>query len=77
MDNTFKGRSMKQSFDWKLVIIYLLLVTIGWINIYASVHSSANTSILDWSIRSGKQFVWILTSFGLAGLILFVIPPRI
>jgi hypothetical protein len=29
MDNTFKGRSMKQSFDWKLVIIYLLLVIIG------------------------------------------------
>ncbi|MBQ8071484.1 MAG: rod shape-determining protein RodA [Bacteroidales bacterium] len=77
MDNTFKGRSMKQSFDWKLVIIYLLLVIIGWVNIYASVHTSAGTSILDWSLRSGKQFVWILTSLGLAGLILFVLPPRI
>ena len=49
---------------------------IGWANIYASIHSSEPSSIFDFSSRSGKQFVWIMTSVGLAGLILFVIPPR-
>ena len=77
LEDTFKARSMKQSFDWKLVLVYLLLVLIGWLNIYASVHSSEPGSILSWSVRSGKQFVWLLTSFGLAGLIVFVLPPRI
>lgn len=77
MDKTFKGRSMSQSFDWKLVIMYLLLVFIGWINIYASIHSSDPASILDWNYRCGKQFVWILTAFGLASLILFVLPSRL
>lgn len=68
---------MKQSFDWKLVIMYLLLVLIGWVNIYASIHSSGPSSIFDWEYRCGKQFVWILTAFGLAGLILFILPSRL
>ena len=68
---------MKQSFDWGLVIIYLLLVIIGWINIYAAGHTSDSPDFLSWTSRSGKQFVWILTAFGLAGLIVFVLPPRI
>ncbi|MBO4817742.1 MAG: rod shape-determining protein RodA [Bacteroidales bacterium] len=71
------SRSMRQSYDWSLVIFYLLLIVIGWINIYASIHSSEPSSIIAWSARSGKQFVWILTSLGLAGLILFVLPPRL
>ena len=77
MDDTFKGRSLRQSLDWKLVIGYLLLVLIGWLNIYASVHSSEPAGILDWTSRSGKQFIWILTAFGLAGLIAFALPPRL
>ena len=72
---TYK-RGLKQTVDWKLVICYLLLVFIGWLNIYASVHSSNPATIFDWSVRSGKQFIWMLTSFGLATLILFVLNPR-
>ena len=75
-ENTHK-RGLKQSIDWKLITVYILLVLIGWVNIYASIHSENPTSIIDWNFRSGKQFVWMLTSFGLAGFILFVIPPRI
>jgi len=68
---------MLQSYDWSLVIMFLLLMLIGWINIYASIHSSESASILSWSVRSGKQFVWILTAIGIAALILFVLPPRL
>jgi len=75
-ENTHK-RGLKQSIDWKLIVVYILLVLIGWVNIYASIHSENPASIFDWSVRSGKQFVWMLTSFGLAGIILFVIPPRL
>ena len=75
-ENTHK-RGLKQFVDWKLIGVYILLVLIGWVNIYASVHSDNPATIFDWSVRSGKQFVWMLTSFGLAGLILFVIPPRL
>ena len=75
-ENTHQ-RGLKQSIDWKLIGVYVLLVLIGWVNIYASIHSEDPASIFDWNVRSGKQFVWMLTSFGLAALILFVIPPRL
>ena len=67
----------RQSIDWAIIGVYLALVLIGWLNIYASVHSSEPASMLAWSSRAGKQFVWILTSLGLATIILFVLPPRL
>ena len=70
-------RGLKQAVDWRIVIYYLILILIGWINIYASIHSSEPASIFDWTARSGKQFIWILTSLGLAALILFVLNPRL
>ena len=70
-------RGLKQAIDWKIIIYYLLLVFIGFINIYASIHSSEPSSIFDFSVRSGKQFVWILTGIVLAVLILFVFNPRL
>ena len=71
----FSDRGVKQSIDWKLVVSYLLLIVIGWINIYASIHSAEPSSIFDFNFRSGKQFVWILTAMGLALVILFAINP--
>lgn len=70
-------RSLLGSVDWRLVLYFLLLVAFGWINVYASIHSAEPSSILDWSVRSGKQFVWILTSLALAAIILFAINPRL
>ena len=72
-----KGRGLAKTIDWKLVICYLLLVVIGWANIYASVHSSEPASIFDFGTRSGKQFVWIITALIIASIILFALSPRI
>lgn len=63
--------------DWTLVAIYLVLVLIGWLNVYASIHTPDMGSPLAFSLRSGKQFVWILTAFALALVILFVVNPRL
>ncbi|MBO7511150.1 MAG: FtsW/RodA/SpoVE family cell cycle protein, partial [Bacteroidales bacterium] len=70
-------RSLLKTLDWYLVGVYLLLVLIGWLNIYASEYDPENVrSILSWEMRSGKQLVWIGTSLGLGVLILFFISPR-
>ena len=63
--------------DWTLVAVYLVLVLIGWLNVYASIHTPDMGSPLAFSLRSGKQFVWILTAFALAVVILFVVNPRL
>ena len=70
-------RHTRQSVDWALVGVYLLLILIGWVNIYAATHTSEPGSLLSWGSRAGKQFVWILTSLGLAGLILYLLPPKL
>lgn len=72
----YSKRNWFNTIDWKIVLIYFILVIIGWINIYASVHSSEPASIFDWSCRSGKQFVWILSSLVIIAIILFWINPR-
>ena len=70
-------RGLGKTVDWWLVGCYLLLLLIGWLNIYASIHSTEPASIFDWSARSGKQAIWMLTAFALDLLILFVIHPRL
>ena len=75
--NKYNGRGLLETIDWKLVICYLMLIIIGWVNIYASIHSSEPSSIFDPSCRSGKQFIWMTVSLGLAALVLFALNPRI
>ena len=70
-------RGLGKTVDWTLVVCYLLLVLIGWVIIYASIHSTEPASIFDWSARSGKQAIWILTAVLLDVFILFVINPRL
>lgn len=73
----YRNRSLAKTVDWWLVACWVVMVMIGWANIYASIHSTEPSSIFDWGCRSGKQFVWIMTSVGIAGLVLFVIPSRV
>ncbi|MGE0078632.1 MAG: rod shape-determining protein RodA [Bacteroidales bacterium] len=52
--------------DWTSIFIYILLVFMGWMNIYAAVYSEEHSSILDFSQRYGKQLVWIGFAFIIA-----------
>lgn len=72
----YRSRGLGKTIDWSLVICWLIMILIGWVNIYASVHSSEPSSIFDWTSRSGKQFVWMASALVIALIILFAIPPR-
>ncbi len=61
-----------KNIDWLMVIIYLLLVTMGWINIYASVFNEDHYLITDLTQKYGKQMIWIGTSLLLALIILVI-----
>lgn len=63
--------------DIPLVLCYLFLVFVGWINIFASVYSEEHSSIFDMSQRYGMQFIWIITAFILAASVIFVINPKV
>ncbi|MCX8143152.1 MAG: rod shape-determining protein RodA [Bacteroidia bacterium] len=58
--------------DWITVGIYVVLVIMGWLNIYAAVYDEQHQSIFDISQKYGKQMIWILTAFILAFIILVI-----
>ncbi len=66
-----ENRSIFTNIDWFLVFLYLLLVFMGWGNIYAAVFNEENSSILDMNEEYGRQLIWILTSLFLGIIILF------
>lgn len=71
------GRSLAQTVDWRLIAYYFALLVIGWVSIYASVHSNAPSSIFDLSQRCGKQFLWMMISLSVGTVILFAIKPYV
>jgi rod shape determining protein RodA len=49
--------------DWVTVLLYILLVALGWINIFAAVYDeTANQTIWDLSLNSGRQLIFIAAS---------------
>jgi rod shape determining protein RodA len=62
-------KNIFSNIDWVMILLYLSLVFIGWINIYASAYNEEHKSILDFSQNYGKQLIWIATSIVL-GLII-------
>lgn len=64
------GRSLVKRIDWLSILFYLLLVLIGWLNIYSSTFSEANPMIFDFSQLYGKQLFFIGVSLAAIVLIL-------
>lgn len=59
--------------DWLTIILFLLLVFMGWLNIFAAVYDeNAHKSIFDLSLNSGKQLMWIGTTLVLIIVIMLV-----
>jgi rod shape determining protein RodA len=61
-----------QNIDWVLVMLYLVMVTMGWFNIYAAVYNEEYKNIFDTTQSYGMQLVWIVTSLFIAFVILVI-----
>ena len=48
-----------ENIDWLLVSIYVVLVVMGWLNIYAARYNEEHKSIFDLTQNYGKQLIWI------------------
>ncbi|MGE0018536.1 MAG: rod shape-determining protein RodA [Draconibacterium sp.] len=65
-------RSLWASIDGVTVILFILLMFLGWINIYASVYDQEHQNIFDTTQRYGKQLIWIGAALVLGFFILIV-----
>jgi rod shape determining protein RodA len=55
-----------------LLTLYMILVIMGWINIYAAVYDENHASIFDFHQKYGKQLIWIIAALLLAMMTLFI-----
>ena len=56
-------------FDWITILVYLLLVIIGWVNIYSASLDDTATSMFDLDQIYGKQMLFII----LSGLLIVIL----
>lgn len=54
------------------ILIYVLLVFMGWLNIYAAVYNEDHQNIFDTTQKYGMQLIWICSAFFIAILILII-----
>ena len=67
-----KNQSVSNNIDWITVLIYLALVSIGWMNIYSAEMTSASEYYFDFSQNYGKQLIFISLNIVLITVILTI-----
>ena len=70
-----KEQSVLRNIDWWTVLIYIALLSFGWISVCGASYSYGETDIFSLSTRSGMQIVWIVTSIML-GLFILLLDAR-
>ena len=58
--------------DKLTILLFLLMIIMGWINIFAAVYNEEHPSILDFTQRYGKQLFWIIATLVLAIFIVVI-----
>lgn len=58
--------------DKLTIVLYVVLVLLGWGNIYAAVYNEEHSSIFDMSQKYGKQLLWISGAFLIAIIIIII-----
>ena len=58
--------SRKVDIDWVTLVIYLLLILIGWIAIYTADYDPEHPEIFYQGRHYGKQAIWIIAALCLA-----------
>ncbi|MDX2429480.1 MAG: rod shape-determining protein RodA [Bacteroides sp.] len=58
--------------DWVSILLWLVILSFGWMNIYSANIMEAEGGIFDLSMRFGKQIMWIGASIILAILLLML-----
>ena len=56
--------------DWLSILLWMVMIGFGWMNIYSANIMEADGSIFDFSLRFGKQLIWIGASVLFAMLML-------
>ena len=75
VQQTDRNQSVLRSIDWMTIVIYMALLTFGWISVCGASYTYGDTDIFSLDTRSGMQIVWIGTSICL-GFVIIMLDDR-
>ncbi|MBR5987971.1 MAG: rod shape-determining protein RodA [Prevotella sp.] len=75
VQRTDKQKGVLRSLDWWTIIIYIALLTFGWVSVCGASYTYGDADIFSLDTRSGMQIVWIGTSIVL-GFVLLMLDDR-
>lgn len=67
-----KNQSVRNRIDWLSILLYILLVIMGWMTIYSASLPVKETSIFDVDQIYGRQMLFIFLSIPLISILLFL-----
>lgn len=71
-----KDEKLTSNVDWPLLLVYFLILIMGFLTVYSTAYSKDHPSIFDFSTFYGRQLMWIGVSLFL-GLMVFLIDAEI
>ena len=63
--------TQRTSFDWFTIIVYIILVFLGWMSIYSSSYN-IDAPLLSLNTIAGRQFAFMICAFLIGSSILFI-----
>ncbi len=75
MNNNQQQRSFFFNVDWAIVLVYLALCIIGWLNIHSAVFDERHPGFMDLDTNYGKQFIYIIVGI-VTGIIILLLESR-
>lgn len=72
MSSLQQKESFTSGIDWLTILLYTILVVLGWLTIYSAVYQGEGQNIFSSTTNSGRQFQWMIASIVLASVILII-----
>ena len=72
MEQSTNPQGIFRSLDWITVVLYLLLLTIGWFSVVGATYNFGDPLVIDYTTRAGKQLLWIGLALVWAFVLMFV-----
>lgn len=65
-------KNISYKIDWLLILLYILIVGLGFLNLYSSDYQASVNGVSFVNTTFGRQFLWIAASLVIAFVIMFI-----
>lgn len=70
LTTAMKKDSLIAQIDWLTVGMFLLLMLCGWLSVCGAGYGFEDSDLVDFSLRSGKQLIWIACAIVIAAVLM-------